>query len=130
MEAGLANAGSFMAWLSTGEASPSSRMTQHDEPYLLLDGETIIAEHWDDLTDGSLGGAIKVDETGAVHENTRVWTGTEASGEASSPTCHNWTTGLKGVAGLRGSSSETTSTWSADSVTNCATSARLVCVEQ
>ncbi len=71
MEAELANAGSFLAWLSAEDKSPMSRMVHHDQPYLLLDGQTIIADSWTDLTDGSLDAPIMIDELGMVAHGRR-----------------------------------------------------------
>ena len=50
-EAGLPGAGSYMAWLSAGGVSPSSRFTRAAVPYKEVDGTTI-ADDWNDLTNG------------------------------------------------------------------------------
>jgi len=130
MEAGLANAGSFMAWLSTTDKSPLSRMTHHDEPYLLLDGKTVLAASWTDLTDGTLDNKIAVNEKGVPPTDAYVWTGTTALGESASPSCQDWTSPNKGDAGLQGSALSTDAKWSEDDATSCANSGRLFCVEQ
>jgi len=130
MEAGLANAGNFMAWLSSAEGSPSSRMTKYEEPYLLLDGESIVAASWSELTDGSVDSAINVDETSALQPGKRAWTGTTASGAASSPTCKDWTSEIKEDGGLQGSSSSVDVEWSSKAAASCFTSGRRICVEQ
>jgi len=130
MEAGLANAGSFMAWLSTGEVTPSSRMTHHEEPYLLLDGKTTVAASWEQLTDGTLDNAIAVDEKGMPPVEHLVWTGTSAFGEVAGPTCVAWTSGKKGDGGLQGGADAVDETWSAKVVASCYTAGRLICVEQ
>jgi len=130
MEAGLANAGSFMAWVSTGEASPSTRMTHHEEPYLLLDGKTTVATSWGQLTDGALDNTIAIDEKGMPALSHLVWTGTSALGEASAPTCVGWTSGKKGDGGLQGSAWAVDKMWSEMEGAPCHTTGRLVCVEQ
>jgi len=130
MEAGLANAGSFLAWLSADDKSPSSRMVHHDVPYLLLDGKTIIAASWTDLTDGALDNPITIDELGMVASDTSVWTGTSAAGEAASPSCKGWTSPKKGDPGLRGTLGAVDKNWSDAAATSCGYAARLICVEQ
>ena len=130
MEAGLANAGNFMAWLSAANGSPISRMTKYEEPYLLLDGESTVASSWSELTDGAVDSAINVDETGALQPGKRAWTGTAASGAAASPRCKDWTSDIKEDGGLQGSSSYLDAQWSNKAAASCFTSARLICVEQ
>jgi cysteine-rich repeat protein len=93
--------GTYMAWLSTSQQSPSTRFTQSDQPYYLVDG-TKIADNWDDLTDSSLDSAIDTTEAGdpavwealcnniyilGVHSNTR----TDGTLFSASTTCANWT---------------------------------------
>jgi hypothetical protein len=131
LAAKVANAGNFMAWLSAAEGSPNDRMKKYaDEAYVLLDGETVVADSWEDLTDGFLGGAIAVDETGAKIPTHSVWTATSANGEGSSPTCGDWHSASKGTYGLAGDLTSPTSTWTDDAVKECFYKARLVCVEQ
>ena len=130
MEAELANAGSFLAWLSAEDKSPMSRMVHHDQPYLLLDGQTIIADSWTDLTDGSLDAPIMIDELGMVAPDNAAWTGTSASGEPAAPTCKGWTSAKKGDPGLRGLLGAVNEEWSDAAATSCGYAARLICVEQ
>jgi len=130
MEAGLANAGSFLAWLSAEGKSPASRMVHHDVPYLLLDGQTIIATSWTDLTDGTLNNPITIDELGMVASDNSVWTGTTAAGEATSPSCKGWTSPKKGDPGLRGILGAVNKEWSDSAAASCGYGARLICVEQ
>jgi len=130
MVAGLANAGNFMAWLSIGDESPLTRMTPYEHPYVLTDGQTVLATKWSDLIDGALAGAITLDETGAPNNSDRAWTGTTAMGEASSPTCDGWMNGTKDFAGLQGSLAAMNAEWSEKAPKLCSGSARLVCVEQ
>jgi len=131
MEAGLANAGSFMAWLSSDMGSPAARMTKHAEKYLLLDGQTIVAESWTDLADGTLAAAIIVDENGELlMENKVAWTGTSPIGELSFPTCNGWTSESKGDAGLCGELDFLSGEWSASAPTLCWEERRVICIEQ
>ena len=70
----LANAGNFMAWLSLAEESPLTRMTPYEYPYVITDGQTVLATKWSDLVDGALAGAITLDETGEPNNSDRAWT--------------------------------------------------------
>ena len=64
-EAGLPGAESFLAWLSEGSASPSTRFTQATVPYKLVNGTTV-APDWSGLVDGTLDAPINVTERGSV----------------------------------------------------------------
>lgn len=130
MEAGLANAGNFMAWLSTVEKSPATRMKHYELPYVLLSGATVVASSWAELTDGSIDNAITINEKGLPIDSYRAWTGTTAAGEASSPTCVGWKSEDKEDFGLQGVLSEVTSDWSEKPSKGCSYTARLICVEQ
>ncbi|PCC68153.1 Myxococcus cysteine-rich repeat-containing protein [Nannocystis exedens] len=95
--------GTYLAWLSDVNASPASRMTKADVPYVLSNG-TKVADNWADLTDDSLDAPINVTELGGpapigdtICANggfATVYTGTSASGTLISvnATCKNWTT--------------------------------------
>ncbi|HRI09989.1 MAG TPA: hypothetical protein PKW35_19340 [Nannocystaceae bacterium] len=84
MEAGLANAGAFLAWLSDGAQGPATRMAKSPQRYLLTDG-TLIANGWDDLTDGTLTAPIHRDEAGALLPDHTAWTATTPSAPPPTP---------------------------------------------
>jgi hypothetical protein len=97
--AGLA--GTYMAWLSDANASPSTRFTKSAVPYKRVDGTTI-ANNWNDLVDNQIIAAInKTELNGAPPQgnvacpagNPTVWTATNANGTLSNAgsTCSNWT---------------------------------------
>ena len=130
LAAGVANAGKFMAWLSTEDHSPASRMTHHAGRYVLLNGGTIIAESWDDLTDGMLAGAINIDETGAKSSEGEVWTGTTAAGQAAPLRCLDWTHPKSDKGGLHGLVFAESSEWTEKDAMGCSYFAYLICVEQ
>ena len=130
MEAGLANAGNFLAWLSDGQNSPTTRMLPHEESYLLLDGKTVVADTWSDLVDGSLKAGINVDEMGTKIGSERAWTGTTATGEATSPRCVDWTNDTKDFGGLQGLLGAVDSTWTEKVALACYLKARILCVEK
>ncbi len=132
MEAGLANAGAFMAWMSDGGASPTSRMEPWSGRYLLVNG-TMIAESWADLCDGSLAAPIAVDEKGglvAADDVPAAWTGTGAKGLADAARCVEWKDGSKGAVGRRGSLLATDAGWTSHADAVCSLLSRLICVEQ
>ena len=56
--------GTYMAWLSTAEASPATRMAQAAVPYVLPNGVKV-ADDWADLVDGDIDHAIDITETGS-----------------------------------------------------------------
>jgi len=91
MEAGLANAGNFRAWISDGESSPSQWNPPPMEPYVLSNVE-IIAESWTDLRDGTLAVPLMADENGAeiLEEPLFAWTGTSAAGQGLIEHCGDW----------------------------------------
>ena len=57
--------GSWNAWLSDDAESASSRITRSSGPYTRVDG-VLVANNWDDLTDGSLQNPLSIDEFGRV----------------------------------------------------------------
>jgi len=86
--------GTYMAWLSDGTNSPSTRFT-HAGPYVMTTG-TVIATSWADLTDGTIGNnGIDRDEYGNLTINTGVISNTTTSGTILSTdpnsTCSFWT---------------------------------------
>lgn len=86
--------GTYKAWLSTITASPSTRFTHPNVPYVLPDGTTVVANDWADLTDGSLAHAINQNEASAVSTTFfNTWTGTSPLGTSvgSGEDCSAWT---------------------------------------
>jgi hypothetical protein len=100
--------GTWRAWLSTGTlnspiVNASSRVTQHNGPFIRIDGD-LVAQNWADLVDGSLVNAISRDElnnavplaTGSGAD-VYVWTNTRTNGAAGTETnntnrsCSSWT---------------------------------------
>lgn len=121
--------GIFKAWLSTPEESAADRMTQATVRYLRLDG-AIVAQDWDDLTDGELVLPIDVSETGSSIA-TEAWTGTAPDGTALSETCNSWS--RSDPAGGRGAIGRTTQrdvAWTDHGSAPCEHEKALYCVEQ
>ncbi|MEZ4383512.1 MAG: DUF1554 domain-containing protein [Nannocystaceae bacterium] len=123
----LANAGNFKAWLSDEESSAAERMSHHAAPYVLLDS-SVIAESWEDLTDGALAAKILVDEhANELVKSSGAWTGTDASGEREGPDCDSWT---KGDLGTAGDLVALDAKWSAAGPVDCKAEFALLCIEQ
>jgi hypothetical protein len=104
--------GTWKAWLSDGAESPSTRFTRATVPYRLVDG-TVVANNFADLIDGTLAHAIDKDEVGARPRgiNNQVWTGTSASGRATSASCAGWTSSATAAIGTFGLWDSSDSTW-------------------
>lgn len=94
--AGVDNAPGFMAWLSSGQASPVSRFVHGPEtkglPYVLRNG-LIVAEDFDDLVKNGASEGITLTETGETVLDVRVWTNTDKFGQIFDPDndCDGWT---------------------------------------
>ncbi len=73
--------GTFKAWISTSESSPTTNFTRSRVPYVLPDGNTMVAQNWYDLTDGELSHAINMNEIGGSVAGDYVWTNTTHAGE-------------------------------------------------
>ena len=90
--------GTYRAWLSDDTGSPATRFSvQSPDPYVLVDDTTIVANDWDDLTDGSIQSRINMTETDEINNGVYVWTNTAPDGTVSSVRggldCQNWTSG-------------------------------------
>ncbi len=134
MEAGVPNAGAFMAWLAVGDSTPMSRMKHSTGRYMLRNG-TVIAESWKDLTDGVLAAPIDRDEKGAaidMENPTFAWTGASSSGAGTDPSkrCLSWTNGTKDEVGRRGAVGAVDFTWASAGDAPCWLEGRIICVEQ
>jgi hypothetical protein len=111
-------------------------------PYVLVDGTTIVANSWTDLTDGSIRHAIDRDEnnaplqpmTGCVDASCfYAWTATTAAGmyEANFD-CLGWTNTGNNPA-ITGNSAVITTEWTRNNTifsNGCSLRARLYCFEQ
>lgn len=126
--------GRWAAWISDSTSSPALRFTKNTIPYRLLGG-TLLAQNWVDLTDGVLGVDIKSDELGNENILSRVFTGTDANGNARPTTCLDWTsesneeTASFGASGF-GDDTDTPFHWSDRGQNECDQPIRLYCFEQ
>jgi hypothetical protein len=130
--ASIVPSGTYLAWLSDGTDSPDTRFTKSSHPYILPDG-TKIAEDFTDLTDGSILHTINIDPTGQPLGLQLFWTGTNADGTTvqHTYTCEGWTGDpIPNFHGMAGSTVQTSTLWSAKSVSRCEWSLRLACFQQ
>ncbi len=100
--------GTYKAWLSDSTQSPSTRFRRDVAGYSNTQG-ILLANSWDDLTDGMLAASVQYDANGVVMQGT-VWTNTDVSGAPSSASnCSDWTstTGVSDV----GASFSAVSSW-------------------
>jgi hypothetical protein len=137
--------GSYKAWLADANGSPATRMTHHVGNYQLVTG-AVVAQGWNDLTDGTL--AAKIDRTeGGVQlggvgcnapsptcnficEGGEVWSNVDGAGNRRNVAdCTGWTTSGTATAGNDG---KTDMTWTAGTCTPIASGSTLpiFCVQQ
>jgi hypothetical protein len=82
-------------------------------PYRLLD-DTIVADNWPALTNGSLPlhHGIDMDENRASLSQSEVWTGTKPFGIYAGTSCGDWMGGTTQTTGVIGLTGQTTGMWS------------------
>lgn len=129
--------GTFRAWLSDSQGSPSTRfLKSEDDPYVLADTTTIIALNWDDLitNGGDLLTSLNQDENGAIIAgggDVYAWTGTTETGElaSSTETCNDWVSSDPGDLGVVGIVTQQND-WTNNVAEACSGSHRLFCFQQ
>jgi hypothetical protein len=130
--------GVFMAWLSTAQIGPASRMTHFMGPYQLPTGE-LIANSWVDLTDGVLAHPIDSDEFGelppaaGICQGQEVWTNTNPDGTPLTLLdCQGWTSAALSGTSNAGQWSESQFGWTASGCVaiTCSVMVPLYCVQQ
>lgn len=131
-DAGISPDSTFIAWLSTTNASMASRLPEYNGYYVRTDDEHV-AHGSADLLDGSLSAPISRTEKGddaTLLDNTVVWTGTTESGATSESHCNNWTSKSSLAFGTVGSLASKGKSWtSAPNVANCSFIFHLYCIE-
>ena len=134
--AGLA--GTFKAWLSDSQNSPSSRFLKSKVPYVLPGGAQI-AKSWNDLTDGVILHAIDQTEMKSApppamqcNSKATVWTNTREDGTSwNGNVCGNFTNTT--ADGRLGTSMAINYTWTrhcSGAAGTCAWKAPIYCFEQ
>ncbi len=121
--------GSYLAWLSDGAQSPSTRFAQTSETYTLVDGAKVV-DGWSDLVDGTLFGTIRLTAAGDAVVTNNVWTGTAPDGTASSENCSDWTSTSAAESGLAGATFHADSRWTSNALRPCSSNGRVFCFEQ
>jgi hypothetical protein len=97
--------GIYRAW-TIGEDSPDmdKLFTRSLGPYVLVNG-TVVANNWDDLTDGTLAAPINLNEKGEL-TSLEVWTNVAVDGTQLNSTAQTHATAFKVPAPLSLESSE------------------------
>ncbi len=126
--------GTYKAWLSDSTNSPSTRFNRLDSTYdyKLVNG-TVVADGWDDLTDGTIDTPIIVTEENVTLANDVVPTNTATDGTAFNATenCANWTTRSGALNYNRGRFSVSDSRWTFEgSTSSCNSTHKLYCFQQ
>ena len=124
----------FWAWMSDSETSPAQRFHKSPGRYVLTDG-TVIAESWDDLTDGELLAPIQLTQHGELVEGTsEVWSNTGPDGftAADPQSCNDWTVAdlTEGRVGFAIYSDVRWTNMDFLNPTGCPTEAHVYCFEQ
>jgi hypothetical protein len=144
----------YLSWLSTLElkemsfpTSPSVRFNRSTFPYISTDVfGTVIANNWDDLTDGSLITPIEDDEFGNRRPDIGVWTGTHDDGSPTGCDCDSWSSNPEPqlpceysnpsapppplIAATLGDSTASDFNWTSIEISSCSAPHALYCVEQ
>jgi hypothetical protein len=106
--------GTWASWTSDSTSSAASRLGHSDVPYVLIDGTTVVAANWAELTSGTLQHGIDMDETGVTQPVVEVWTGTDTTGSfVSGQTCSDWTVAVHASTAQVGRSDHTDGGWTA-----------------
>ncbi len=131
-DAGLPNPLTYRAWMSDDIHNPDEWFLKSKGRYLLTNG-TVVADDWDDLTDGTIQNPIDVDENGVDVGSGAVWTNTTPQGlkHPESADCMGWTTDEFPIKGRLGYASRVDEEWT-DAVDNpelCAGIGHFYCFE-
>jgi hypothetical protein len=128
-DAGLS--GAYLAWLSDGVDSPDTRFSKAGSPIVLVDGTTIVAADWIDLTNGTLQTSIGMTELGGTNPGvvfSNVMTdGTTKSTNGGASHCNGW---LDSSVNYRAGSTVHVGAGWTDLINNACALGRLYCFEQ
>lgn len=123
--------GTFMAWISALGTNASTRITPMDGRYVLTNG-SVVASNWAALTDGDIGNAIRIDESGAIvdaAEQSAVWTATQGNGDYLAADCISWTSAAMNEIGRVGDVESMNEGWTNIGEVSCGTQRRIYCVQ-
>lgn len=124
--------GSFIAWLSDGSSSPATRLAHDPGLSYRLPDDTVVADDFADLTDGTIDAAIGLDELGnPLPSGAFVYTSTKTDGPYDGPQdCEGWTTSASGPVGRRGDPSLTDAGWTRSGISACVPQYHLYCFHE
>jgi hypothetical protein len=141
--------GTYKAWLSDSTTSAAYRLTHASAPYVLVDGTTVVAQNWNQLTsNGNLLHAIDKTESGGPPpvgtfqcggSEPTVWTYTDPSGApvGGGLDCSDWASSAVATAFTGVASGTDWPFWTqfcqsgpGASASTCADSAALYCMQQ
>ena len=128
--------GFYRAWATNesgpGGPEPALRFARAFAPYVLVDG-TVVANDWDDLTDGTLLAPIDLNERGE-QASVEVWTNVGTDGTQLEPlnadTCDGFRSDSPTLRGRHGISTETGSAWTNAGFDTCDQEKALYCFSQ
>ena len=120
--------GTYKAFLGDSTGSPNTSFTRGAQ-YYLVDGTTLVAQSYGDLTDGTLQNGILKNEFGSTFGAAAAWTGTNANGTAHSNHCSNWSTASSSATGRVGQAGGAGSGLSINNLT-CNEAIVLFCFQQ
>jgi len=124
----------WRAWLSNEFISISEHLYHSELPYVMYDKDGnrfVVANNWDDLTDGTLQSPINLNEFGETLGSERVWTGTKTNGGLSNANCKNWQGTAKVFFGITGLTSATDLKWTENSdIDQCIFPRHIYCIQQ
>lgn len=131
--------GTWKAWVSDSTGSPSTRFSKVTVSYMLVDGNTVIANNWNDLITNKGGNylrsMINKTELNTTVSDQNVWTHTTSAGTEDNANrhCNNWST-TTGQGSSRyghfGNNSKQDSGWTEVGDVECNSNMRLYCFEQ
>jgi len=127
--AGLANYGSFKAWLSGGTVDARDRITTNG-PWVRLDGIVVAGTKGELIGGANLSSSLHVTEYGA-YVTGNVWTGTRPDGTRAGSSCNAWVTSASGVNGGSGVAIASQQYWTEYPfvTSNCSNTFRIYCLE-
>jgi len=128
---GLPTPERYRAWISDSTGSPATRFTTRNARYIST-VDTVIANNWDDLTDGELTGPIMHTADGQLIDNTLVWTATTPTGEGAGNElyCADWTMSSEELSTYYGGTSAVDAWWTQlPATSDCYNLGHLMCFE-
>jgi hypothetical protein len=97
-----------------------------DKPFVGYGSETVIAESWTDLLDGTLD--VSLEAAGILGMANTFWSGSNANGTLAVIHCNEWSSAGGGVFGAAGASTVIDSTWTYSISAGCSALRDVICV--